>query len=557
MPDQITANSRPFSAATRAENLERMAQETFDLLVIGGGITGVAVARDAAQRGFHTALVEKGDFGSGTSSRSSRLIHGGIRYLEYMQLGLVFQCCTERRILRKIAPRLVRPLPFLYPLYRGQKPAPWKMRLGLTIYDAMGLVRKVQRHRWLEPDEVRQREPLVAGRGLLGAARFYDARVDDARLTLTTAKAAHLHGALLANYARCVGLLKAGGRVVGAQVVDERAGREIEVRARVVINAAGVWADKVRKLDEHFKGRMTRPTKGIHLVIPRARLTSQHAVAFDSPRDGRHVFLIPWGDFALIGTTDTDYDGPLDAPAATREDVEYLLEAVQHTFPGAQMGPDDVISTYAGLRPLLFAEGGTYALSREHEIVESPSGLITIVGGKLTTHRLMAKQLTDRAEKRLAEEFGVYAQHDCRTKEPLIGAQLGQAPLPGQGQDERVSRHLLETYGADAAWIDGCIEGNPALGKRIVPGLPYLMAEVAYAVQHEMALTLSDVLIRRTHVIYEVRDGGLPRAPAVAKLMAERLGWDEMERERQVAEYAEQVLLTQAWRETSSIKRHT
>ena len=529
MPDQITANSRPFSAATRAENLERMTQETFDLLVIGGGITGVAVARDAAQRGFHTALVEKGDFGSGTSSRSSRLIHGGIRYLEYMQLGLVFQCCTERRILRKIAPRLVRPLPFLYPLYRGQKPAPWKMRLGLTIYDAMGLVRKVQRHRWLEPDEVRQREPLVAGRGLLGAARFYDARVDDARLTLTTAKAAHLHGALLANYARCVGLLKAGGRVVGAQVVDERAGREIEVRARVVINAAGVWADKVRKLDEHFKGRMTRPTKGIHLVIPRARLTSQHAVAFDSPRDGRHVFLIPWGDFALIGTTDTDYDGPLDAPAATREDVEYLLEAVQHTFPGAQMGPDDIISTYAGLRPLLFAEGGTYALSREHEIVESPSGLITIVGGKLTTHRLMAKQLTDRAEKRLAEEFGVHSQHDCRTKDPLIGAQLGQASLPGL--DEQASRHLLETYGADAAWIAGCIEGNPALGERIVPGLPYLMAEVAYAVQHEMALTLSDVLIRRTHVIYEVRDGGLPRAPAVAKLMAERLGWDEAERE--------------------------
>jgi glycerol-3-phosphate dehydrogenase len=541
------ANSRPFSAATRAENLDRLTQETPDLLVIGGGITGVAVARDAAMRGFRTALVEKDDFGSGTSSRSSRLIHGGIRYLENMQFGLVFQCCNERRTMRKVAPRLVRPLPFLYPLYRGQRPAPWKMRLGLNIYDAMGFVRKVQRHRWLQPDEVKRREPLVAGRGLLGAARFYDARVDDARLTLITAKAAHAHGALLANYARVVGLLKAGGRVAGAQVIDDRTGREVEVRARVVINATGVWVDEVSALDEHSKRHMTRPTKGIHLVIPRARLTSQHAVAFDVPRDGRHVFLIPWGDFAVIGTTDTDYDGPLDAPAATREDIEYLLEGVQHAFPGALMKPDDVISTFAGLRPLLFAEGGAYALSREHEIVESPSGLITIAGGKLTTHRLMGKQLTDRAEKRLADEFGVHQQHDCHTKEPLSGAQFGQAPV--SGQDEQVSRHLMETYGSDAAWIVGCAEGNLALGKRIVPGLPYLMAEAAYAVQHEMALTLSDVLIRRTHVIHEVRDGGLAHAPVVADLMAEQLGWDETERDRQVADYARQVALTQEWRE--------
>ncbi len=211
------------------------------------------------------------------------------------------------------------------------------------------------------------------------------------------------------------------------------------------------------------------------------------------------------------------------------------------------MKPDDVVSTFAGLRPLLFAEGGSYAVSREHQIVESPSGLITVAGGKLTTHRLMGKQLTDRAEKRLAEEFSVHQQCDCRTDEPLIGAQFGQMPV--SGQDERVSRHLMETYGSDAAWIVGCAEGNPVLGERIVPGLPYLMAEVAYAVQHEMALTLADVLIRRTHVIYEVRDGGLARAPAVADLMAERLGWDEAEREREVAEYERQVALTQAWRE--------
>ena len=539
-------SNRPFSATTRQENLERLAQEEFDLLIIGGGITGVAVARDAALRGFRTALVEKNDFGSGTSSRSSRLIHGGIRYLEYYQFKLVFEACGERCTMRTVAPRLVRPLPFLYPLYRGQKPAPWTLRAGLVLYDALGLFRNVQRHRWLRPPEVKRREPLVAGRGLLGAARFYDAQVDDARLTLMTAKAAHFHGAVLANHARVAGLMSAGGRVVGAQVVDEINGQEIEVRARVIVNAAGVWVDGVRQLSKHPSRPMTRPTKGIHLVIPRARLASQHAVVFDSPRDGRHVFLIPWDDFALIGTTDTDYDGDLDNPAANQEDVEYLLEAVQHAFPGAQIKHDDIISTFAGLRPLIFSTGGTYTLSREHEIVESPPGLITVAGGKLTTHRLMGKQLTDRVEKKLAREFGIYPKAECRTKDLLAGAQIERVPVGNV--NERVSKHLVGTYGGDARWILAYAEENPDLGEHIVPELPYLMAEALYAVQHEMALTLCDVLIRRTHVIYETPDGGLKRARAVAELMAPRLGWNEAEIGHQIVNYAAQVALTQQWR---------
>jgi len=541
-----TSQNRSFSAAVRQENVERLAQEEFDLLVIGGGITGVAVARDAAMRGFHTALVEKDDFGCGTSSRSSRLSHGGIRYLEYYQFKLVFEACSERRVMRKIAPRLVRPLPFLYPLYRGQKPPPWQLRAGLTMYDALSLFRNVQRHRWLRPPELQQREPLVAGRGLLGAARFYDAQVDDARLTLTTAKSAHLHSAVMVNHARVAGLAQSGGRIAGAHVVDELGGRELEVRAKVVVNATGVWVDGVYELDEHYTGPMTRPTKGIHMVIPRGRLTSQHAVAFDAPRDGRHVFLIPWGDFALIGTTDTDYQGDLDNPAADPDDVEYLLEAVQHIFPGAQIKHDDIISTFAGLRPLLFAPGGTYAVSREHEIVESPSGLITVAGGKLTTHRLMGKQLTDRVQKRLAQEFDIHATSECRTKEPLEGAQIKRARM--SGVNEKVDKHLVDTYGDDATWVLAYAEENHSLGERIVPELPYLMAEALYGVQHEMALTLCDVLIRRTHVIYETRNGGLEQARVVAELMAPRLGWDEAEIERQVADYAAQVALTQQWR---------
>ncbi|MBC7251415.1 MAG: glycerol-3-phosphate dehydrogenase/oxidase, partial [Anaerolineae bacterium] len=519
--DDTTANCS-FSAATRGENIERLSQEEFDVLIIGGGITGVAVARDAALRGLRTALVEKNDFGSGTSSRSSRLIHGGIRYLEYYQFKLVFEACNERRVMRKVAPRLVRPLPFLYPLYRGQKPPPWKLRAGLTLYDALGLFRNVQVHRWLRPPEVQRREPLVAGRGLLGAARFYDAQVDDARLTLMTAKAAHFQGAVLVNHARVVGLMKSGGRVIGAQVRDEISGREIEVRARVVVNAAGVWVNGLHQMDNRRNEPLTRPSKGIHLVIPRTRLVSQHAVAFDSPRDGRHVFLIPWGEFALIGTTDTDYQGDLDNPAASADDVAYLLEAVWHIFPGAQIGPEDIISTFAGLRPLIFAPGGTYFISREHEIIESPSGLITIAGGKLTTHRLMGQQVTNRVQKKLAREFGISAQCDCRTKEPLDCARIERVPV--SGLDPVVGRHLVDVYGGDARWILAYIEQNPALGERIVPSLPYLMAEAIYAVQHEMALTLSDVLMRRTHVIYEAPHGGLERARAVAELLAERLG---------------------------------
>jgi len=535
-----------FSAAIRRENVGRLAQEEFDLLIVGGGITGAAVARDAAMRGFHIALVEKDDFGNGTSSRSTRLIHGGFRYLEYGEFKLVFDACSERRLMRKIAPRLVRPLAFLYPLYRGQKPAPWKLRVGMTMYDGLSLFRNVQRHRWLHPPEVQRREPLVAGRGLLGAARYYDAQVNDARLTLTTVKAAHLHGAVVVNHARVTGLMKAGGRIVGAHVVDQVGGREIEVRARIVVNATGIWTDSVRELDERDARPMIRPTKGIHLLIPRARLNSQHAVIF-GVHDGRHVFLIPWGNFALIGTTDTDYQGDLDNPAATLDDVEYLLEAVQYTFPGVQIKHDDIISTFAGLRPLVSAPGSPSALSRKHVIMENKSGLVTITGGKLTIQRLMGEHLTDYVEKRLAQEFGVHAQSECRTKEPLEGAQIERVPV--SSVDEPVSKHLAEAYGDNAAWVLAYAEENPALGKRFAPELPYLMAEPLYAVQHEMALTLCDVLIRRTHIIYEAWNGGLERSRAVAGLMAQRLSWDEAEIERQVADYAAQVALTQQWRE--------
>ncbi|MBN1953784.1 MAG: glycerol-3-phosphate dehydrogenase/oxidase [Anaerolineae bacterium] len=538
---------RPFSAATRRENMDILSSSLFDILVIGGGITGVSVARDAAMRGFRTALVEQTDFGWGTSSRSSRLVHGGLRYLEAYQLGLVFQCCSERQAMRRIAPRLVRPLPFLYPLYRGQKPAPWKLRAGLTLYDALSLFRNVQRHRWLAPDEVVRREPLLNEQGLLGAARFYDAQVDDARLTLAITRAAHHEGAVVANYAPVIGLLKSRQALRGAVIRDRIKGGEIEVQARAVINVTGVWADTVRQLDSTGKSVTVRPTKGSHLVLAADRLSVQHAVAFDSPRDGRHLFLIPWGAHVLLGTTDTDYTGRLDQPAAGRADVEYLLEALNHVFPAAQIGPEDVISSFAGLRPLLYGGGGSYALSREHHVAESDSGLINVVGGKLTTARLMAEQIVDRAARKLAREFAIHPDASCHSREPLPG---GERPWVATGvEDQESHSHLVAAYGADAAWLLAYAEENPALGQRIAPPLPYLMAEALYAIQHEMALTLNDILIRRTHVIYEIRGGGLDRARAVAEAVAPRQGWGLPEIERQIDDYAAQVALTRAWEE--------
>lgn len=555
---RLISTGRRFCAASREENLDRLADENFDLLVIGGGITGVAVARDAAMRGMRTALVEKEDFASGTSGRSSRLIHGGIRYLEYYQFKLVFQSCCERRVLRRMAPRLVRPLPFLYPLYRGQKPAPWKLRLGLTLYDALGLFRNVQRHVWLSSRAVQDREPVISQRDLLGAARFYDAQTDDARLTLAIARSAHLHGAVVTNHVGAVDLMTTRGRVVGARVVDQQEGREIEVRARVVVNATGVWGDQVLAMEDGSQDRTLLPTKGIHLVIHRERLCSRHAVVFDSPADGRHVFLIPWENFALIGTTDTGFSGSLDSPSATLGDVAYLLEAAEHAFPDAQLDEDDIISTFAGLRPLIVQRGrneepgfgpsgSTYDVSREHQITISPAGLITIIGGKLTTHRLMAEQAVDRVQERLASDGGSGKQGTCRTQEPLEYAEM-RSPLPAEARGD-VEEHLLDTYGGQAAWILAYAEENPLLAERIVPGLPYLMAEVVHAVRQEMAITLSDVLIRRTHVIYETPDGGLGRARTVAELMGSRLGWGELEIERQVSDYASEVRHTQSWRE--------
>lgn len=553
-----------FSHETREANLEWMAGQVFDLLVIGGGITGAGIAWDASLRGFRTALVEREDFAAGTSSKSSRLIHGGLRYLQNLDLKLVFEASHERDVLRRIAPRLVRPLPFLFPIYRGSGNSFRVLSVGMTLYDLLSAFRNVGRHRMVSAGQALQLEPIVNPEGLVGAARYWDCAADDARLTLMIVLAAHRAEAVVANHLECVEFLWEGGRVSGARLHDRLRGRELEVRARVVVNAAGPWVDAIRRLDASAgvgsTFRRLRLTKGIHLVVPRVRAWSEHAVVFQSPRDGRWLFLIPWGALSIIGTTETDFEGDLDAVQADPDDVDYVLEACARAFPDARLSEADVISTYAGVRPLVDEAGQwAYRVSREHRVFESPSGLISIAGGKLTTFRVMARDVVDLAARRLAERFGVTASAGCCTHRmgladgerasghSRVDGRLVASRIAAQ-LDADVLAHLLTTYGAGAERVLTLAAEDPGLGERLVPGLPYLRAEVPYAVQHEMAMTVTDFLARRARLIHEDVDQGLSRARSVAELMAEHLGWSPAETAAQVQAYEHQVALTQGYR---------
>jgi len=526
-----------------------MALEPVDLLVIGGGITGAGIARDAALRGLRTALVEKGDFGGATSSQSSRLIHGGLRYLEQGDFRLVFEASRERRILLRIAPHLVRPLPFLFPVYRGARVPAWKLRAGMWLYDALSVFRNVHTHRWLGRKRVRQLEPGLRDRDLVGAALYYDAQTDDARLVLATIRGAAQAGALVANYADVTALARPDGRVRGAVVHDRLTGETRTVRALAVVNATGPWTDTLRRLDDPGAEPLLRLTKGVHAAVPRARLGHTRAVTLFSPIDGRVMFVLPWGDLSYIGTTDTDCDESPEDVRAEAEDVVYLLRSANAYFPNARLGPGDVVSTWAALRPLLAPADrrSTSAVSREHRIVESASGLITIAGGKLTTHRVMARDVVDRVARRLRALDGRPVAPAAPTDRlPLPGgesADLGVLLDAAQhrGVPAATARHLVSSYGTEAAAVLNLVDRDRALGRPLVPEHPQIEAEVVHAVEREMAMRLVDVLMRRLHVFYEDPSHARTTAPAVASRMGQLLGWDEVRELEEVAEYYAQL----------------
>lgn len=501
----------------------------FDILVIGGGITGCGVARDAALRGLRVALVEKDDFASGTSSRSSRLVHGGVRYLEHGHLGLVFEASAERRRLLALAPHLVRPLAFTWPVYAGARVPRWKLVAGLALYDALALFRNVGRHRWYGRAALLAREPGVRAAGLGGGAVYYDAATDDARLTLANALDAAAAGARLMNHTMSTGLERdATGRVTGAHVRDTLTVAGATVRARIVIQATGPWS-----------GGTVRGSTGVHITVPRDRVGNVGALTLTAPSDGRVMFTLPAGEHAIIGTTETPTTTSPDEVRATEADVRYLLDAVNHYFPDARLAREDVVSAWAGVRPLVQGSGALGSASREHHIASTP-GLLSITGGKLTTYRVMAADAVDAAQRAL----GATPARSPTLDTPLHGGDLQDVAAEidrvrrDTGTPAECARHLVHTYGSKWRAVWAIAQEIPDGASVLAPGLPYLVAEAVHAARHELACTVADVLIRRTHLAFELRDQGRSLAPRVAALMAPVLDWDAARQDDEAARYA-------------------
>ena len=518
----------------RAEALAHLAAEQFDVLVVGGGITGAGVALDAASRGLRTALVERDDFASGTSSKSSKLVHGGLRYLQQREIGLVYEGLAERQVALRNAPHLVRILPFLIPVLTRDGVISRRLAraLGgaLWMYDLTGGFRIGKRHRRVSSDQALAHMQTLSADRVAGGYLYYDAHTDDARLTLALCRTAAAHGAVVANYAGVTSLRKDGEeRVRGARVQAD--GDEIDVRADVVVNAAGVWTDDVRALDEPNHPHSIRPAKGIHITVPWTKLRNDIAVVVPVAKDRRSVFVVPWGDLTYVGTTDTDYDGPLDDPECTPEDVAYLLRALNAVITDP-VREEDVLGTWAGLRPLLrtAANDRTADLSRRHAVRRSEGGVVTVTGGKLTTYRRMAADTVDEVDALLGK------RRRCRTKHlKLIGADGYEDPPDANEPSRHV--HLAHRYGTEGAEVEALLDEDPALGEPLVPGLPYLKAEAVHAVRSEMARTLDDVLTRRTRARLLARDDSAAAAEDAAALVGRELGWDDAERVRQVKEY--------------------
>jgi glycerol-3-phosphate dehydrogenase len=530
---------------SRSRALERMATEQLDVLVIGGGVTGSGTALDAATRGLSVGLVEARDFAAGTSSRSTKLIHGGLRYLEQFDFGLVREALRERSLLlRRLAPHLVRPVPFVYPLRHPY----WErfyVGTGILLYDLLGGSRALPRHRHLSEATTLNLFPELRPDVLVGSIQYWDAQVDDARHTAIVARTAALNGALLATSAEVVGFLRengsggdATGRIVGARVRDLEADRELEVRARVVIGATGIWTDPIQQMagtDGVFNVRMS---KGIHLVVAGDRIDSTTGMILRTEKSV--LFMVPWRGHWIVGTTDTDWELDRAHPAPSRADIDYLLERF-NAIVRRPLSYDDIQAVYAGLRPLVSAaKASTAKLSREHAVAEPVPGLVMVAGGKYTTYRVMARDAVDAA----ARSLGGFVPRSATAWTPLYGADGWYATwnrrkriAAEQGLPPERIDHLLNRYGTAAMELLEQIRERPELGEPIPGGGSYLAVEAAYAASHEGALHLVDVLERRTRIAIEGADRGVEAAEPVARLVAEPLGWDAARVAAEVEQY--------------------
>jgi glycerol-3-phosphate dehydrogenase len=542
-----------FSAAARSANLERMARELFDVLVIGGGITGAGVALDAAARGYSVALVERNDFASGTSGKSTKLAHGGIRYLPQFDFALVHEALTERGLMLENVPFLVRPIGFVLPIYASDRhpvglpvtlPFGWGiglvLNIGLWLYDVMAGKRNIKRHQHISRAKALSMAPSLVADGLKEAFVYYDAQLDDARLTLAGLRTAARWNAAIANHAEVIGFERTDGKLSGAQVRDKLTGKEFTVRARHIVNAGGVFAERIEALTGDKPHIQVQPSKGVHLVFDRKdiRLLDK-AIVLPETEDGRLIFVIPWESRAVVGTSDTE-GGDLDHPVATEADVAYLLKYVNR-YLNVNLTPHHVLSTYAGYRPLVKSRDQSQGknLSRTHAVIESPSGLVSIVGGKLTTWRLMGQDTIDHLAKRDHQPLRHPTEHL-----PLLGAERWQETArelerrgSALGLSTEVRDHLGFYYGSEALTILDLIEHDCSLGEPLIADLPYLRAEVVHASRSEMALTLEDMLARRLRIAIEDGQRGVEIAEQIAELMGLQLGWSAGQRREQVQAY--------------------
>jgi len=529
-------------SAYRAAAWDRLGAQPFDVVVIGGGVTGAGAALDAATRGLSVALVESRDLAAGTSSRSSKLFHGGLRYLEQLELGLVREALRERELmLTRLAPHLVKPVPFLYPLTHHGWERPY-VAAGLGLYDTMGGQSSLPRQKHLSRRAALRTFPSLRPDSLVGAVRYFDAQTDDARHTLTVARTAARYGAVVRPSTTAFALERESDRVVGVHVRDAEDGRETLIRAGVVLNCTGVWTDRIQAISGGRGRFQVRASKGVHIVVPREKITGDAGLILRT--ETSVLFVIPWKTHWLIGTTDTDWKLDLAHPAATRSDIEYLLDRVNRVLV-TPLSDADILGVYAGLRPLLAGESEeTSSLSREHAVARVVPGLISIAGGKYTTYRVMAADAVDFG----AEELPKLVQPSCTDRVPLLGADgyfavrnQSDALAAEYGLHPHRVRHLLERYGSLIREVLDPGRADRALLEPVPEAPDYLMAEIRYAVTHEGALHLEDVLTRRTRISIEYPHRGVACAEPVAATMADVLGWDRKRRRREVEAYTARV----------------
>jgi glycerol-3-phosphate dehydrogenase len=535
-------------------NASDVSGEIYDVVVIGGGITGAGIALDAASRGLSTIIVEKGDFASGTSSKSTKLVHGGLRYLQNLQFGVTLESVRERQLLARLAPHMVWSLPFVIPLYRKERFKNLKLSVGLWVYDLMAGKRGTGFHKRISRAEVQTRCPGVRSKGLIGGLMYSDCRTDDARHTLEVIKTASAFGAIALNYTRVKGIHKELGRVRGVRVIGAD-GADALICGRVVINATGVWTQQTSELSGASSSTEVVPAKGVHLTLSKDRLPIDCAMILPSPHDKRFCFAVPWYDCIVVGTTDTAYDGDIEKLRVEPDELQYCLDSVNAMFPDAHVTTDDVTGSFAGLRPLVQikgASGSTADLSRGHHLDESSEGLISIAGGKLTTYRPMAEETVDLAVRSLLVQDPTRKIAPSSTHEIMLGGWLSgggcvpMAPLHlaavrslisvfevaarALGLSSETASYLPTAYGANTEAVLTLVAEDSSLGEPVSGSHPYILAQVVYAVRSEAARTLDDVLSRRIRLSITDRTGALECADSVSRLLAAELGWTEAER---------------------------